>query len=126
MNVPKLEQLKELPKDLRSLPKPHSRKKIIIVGIIVLFLLIIAVSLLNKSLPNFSRSPNIFNSNKSDFRPICAQYTIEDTTITACATCGNNICEGYENCTPSNVDIMDCGALYCPGDCGITPIPANK
>lgn len=53
---------------------------------------------------------------------ICATYGVNGRQVTACATCGNTICEAYEQCTasissPNGPSTTDCGRLYCPEDC---------
>ena len=44
-------------------------------------------------------------------------YDVNDNPITACTTCGDNVCEKYESCTPTKKLTTDCGRLFCPGDC---------
>lgn len=50
-------------------------------------------------------------------------YTVDGETVEVFARCGNNICEPFERCTPTDQDRYtgeetdDCGTLYCPQDC---------
>ncbi|MCH7730045.1 hypothetical protein IID21_00785 [Patescibacteria group bacterium] len=52
----------------------------------------------------------------------CGLYKRFGKEITACAVCGNGLCEPYESCTASTITeeftTNDCGPLYCPQDCG--------
>jgi len=51
----------------------------------------------------------------------CAVYIRNNVQEDYCATCGNNICEPFETCVPSECNeegcTEDCGDLYCPDDC---------
>jgi hypothetical protein len=51
----------------------------------------------------------------------CFDYTKDGVAEKHCATCGDNICEEFEKCTPSVCEdgacTDDCGGLYCPEDC---------
>jgi len=56
----------------------------------------------------------------------CYSYTRDNEIVVKCATCGDGICEPYEECTSSDVMCEtptnciatdDCGGLYCPEDC---------
>jgi putative hemolysin len=55
----------------------------------------------------------------------CGNYTRNGTSFEVCATCGNGVCEEYEECTSSIINCgedgcvgtMDCGPIYCPEDC---------
>ena len=50
-------------------------------------------------------------------------YTVDGETVEIFTKCGNNICEPFEKCTPTQQDRYtgeeseDCWALYCPEDC---------
>ncbi|MFH1670579.1 MAG: S-layer homology domain-containing protein [Patescibacteria group bacterium] len=51
----------------------------------------------------------------------CATYMRFGERRDVCATCGNGICESFEQCTASTCSAQncssDCGDLYCPKDC---------
>ena len=51
----------------------------------------------------------------------CSLYFGELGFERVCATCGDSVCEAYEQCTPSRCFAGrcsdDCGDLYCPRDC---------
>lgn len=47
----------------------------------------------------------------------CNVYQAVGDKLNACATCGNHICERFEQCTPTSADPNGCGSLYCPDDC---------
>jgi len=58
----------------------------------------------------------------------CATYRRDGKAEEHCATCGNGVCEEFENCTPSTCSSQsgdmptgrctsDCGPLYCRKDC---------
>lgn len=52
----------------------------------------------------------------------CAIYTKNGQKTTACATCGNGVCEPFETCTATNIQdgtlsLPECGRLYCGKDC---------
>jgi hypothetical protein len=80
------------------------------------------------------------NSNKAipkdnDSKQNCAVYEKNNEKIEYCSTCGNNLCEEIEHCTPSIMNCKnnsnndspiclgtaDCGPLYCSKDCKETP-----
>ncbi|MFA4937152.1 MAG: PsbP-related protein [Patescibacteria group bacterium] len=58
-------------------------------------------------------------SNSSDSR--CGNYERNGVITEQCAVCGDDVCEDYERCVPSNVGggiaTTDCGPLNCPEDC---------
>ena len=51
----------------------------------------------------------------------CGTYIRNERREIHCATCGNSICEPFEDCAPSSCTseacISDCGPLYCKKDC---------
>ena len=66
---------------------------------------------------------------KKELKEECSTYTRDNESLNKCATCGNGICEEFENCVPTekNCDYSkdpfqcvfteDCGGLYCEEDC---------
>ncbi len=57
---------------------------------------------------------------KEDYK--CGNYIRNEVTTKYCATCGNGVCDNYEQCisslcTVDGVCTNDCGSLYCPEDC---------
>jgi len=60
----------------------------------------------------------------------CANYIRNGVIEQHCAVCGNNICEPFESCTPSECTLegctRDCGTLYCEQDCKQQDLPVLK
>jgi hypothetical protein len=60
-----------------------------------------------------------------DFR--CESFFRDERVIRACASCGDQLCQSYETCTPSvctqGMCATNCGPLYCQVDCGDQPTP---
>ena len=55
----------------------------------------------------------------------CANYMRFGERLQVCATCGNGVCESFEQCSPSTCTAggactKDCGPLYCEDDCTYT------
>ncbi|MDP6575485.1 MAG: S-layer homology domain-containing protein [Candidatus Peribacteraceae bacterium] len=55
----------------------------------------------------------------------CANYMRFGEQLEVCATCGNGVCESFEQCSPSSCSAggactSDCGPLYCKGDCSLS------
>jgi len=54
----------------------------------------------------------------------CYDYLRNGVAENYCAECGNNICEPFETCVPSECNeegcSEDCGSLYCPEDCKLS------
>ena len=96
--------------------------------IIVIIVLIIILAYFIYQI-NSNQEVNKTNDSKQD----CAIYERNNEKIEYCATCGDNICEDIEHCTPSGVnckennnspiclETADCGPLYCSKDCKETP-----
>src|SRR3989344_2839513 len=76
-----------------------------------------------KSLDQILSTFRFLDNNPTSITPIqqghqCSvYYDVNDNPITACTTCGDNVCEKYESCTPTKKLTTDCGRLFCPGDC---------
>ena len=51
----------------------------------------------------------------------CVDYDRNGVVENHCATCGNNVCEPFESCTPTSCSLeactKDCGQLHCEQDC---------
>ena len=60
----------------------------------------------------------------------CAVRLQDDKQLLQCATCGDGLCEGAEQCRSSNISghmqTADCGPLYCPQDCKPKPVCGNN
>ncbi len=97
------------------------QKRVLVIIILILSMLIILTACTQPEPRPIPQAP--------DPEPItnekCAEYTRSGVKEQQCATCGDNICDPFEKCTPSNCDpygcTEDCGILECPEDCPQEP-----
>jgi|GEM_PF-6307345 hypothetical protein len=85
------------------------------------FCIVVMVSLFLMSCTPEPLAPEPTPSVEEGPKEQCADYDRNGVLENHCATCGNNVCEPFESCTPTSCNLeactKDCGQLHCDQDC---------
>lgn len=101
---------------------------VLIVVLIVAALLVLTTQSTRIPMLAFSQTakkvdnPVVLSQQSSPIPRQCAVYTRGEKQLTRCASCGNDICEEFEECVattiyPDGKATTDCGKLHCLADC---------